>query len=179
MALYSEKYKEKNNFAFFNSNIRDTALQKIQTQESIRKSIEHGDFVLYYQPQWDITARQKWEWKYWFAGTIPRRSLISPSGFIPIAEDVGKLFRWVSGFLLEACQKYQQMRNAGLPPILMSVNLSAKQFKQADLLQTICSIFKRTGMPPEYLILEITESPQCRIWITRLRYRMSYTGVAA
>jgi EAL domain-containing protein (putative c-di-GMP-specific phosphodiesterase class I) len=117
-----------------------------------------NELILYYQPQYamecdritGVEALLRWQ--------HPERGLLPPGDFIPMAEETGQIVpigKWV---LKEACEQSQRWCGAGLAPIQMAVNLSAKQFQQQDLPDVVAAILSETGMDPAHLELEITET---------------------
>ncbi|MEX2414772.1 MAG: EAL domain-containing protein [Paenibacillaceae bacterium] len=158
MALYREKFKDKNNYSFFRPEIQTIALQNLELQDSIRKSLEQGHFVVYYQPQLDLQTDTVVGMEALIRWNHPTKGLLLPNEFIPIAEECGLIIPLGEWILYEALKQYKQLLENGMPPIHLSINLSARQFRQIDLLERINSIIEHTGMNPELLILEITES---------------------
>ncbi|TBL68296.1 EAL domain-containing protein [Paenibacillus thalictri] len=131
--------------------------QRLELENGIRKALERDEFELCYQPQYDITgtlvgAEALVRWHH------PEMGMISPALFIPAAEESGlikPLGEWV---LREACRQNKLWQMSGLASIRISVNLSIKQFEQPDLADKVAAILRETGLAPQYLELEITET---------------------
>ncbi|CQR73676.1 Cyclic di-GMP phosphodiesterase Gmr [Sporomusa ovata DSM 2662] len=131
--------------------------RRVEMEAELRIAIEEEQFILYYQPQVDfngcivgVEALVRWQ--------HPGRGMIPPMEFIPAAEESGlitKLGEWV---LQTACRQAKKWQDDGLPPIYMAVNLSARQFHQQNLLQVISQTIEQSGLDPQRLILEITET---------------------
>lgn len=157
VAMYRAKKQGVNSYAFFTLEMNHTNKERFELEKDLRKALEFNQFVLYYQPQIDVKTSEivglealvRWE--------HPNLGLIPPGKFISLAEEtelIVPLGEWV---LEEACTQNKAWIDAGLPPMRMAVNLSAKQFRQSDLTDTVANVLKKTGMPAEYLELEITE----------------------
>jgi len=157
-AMYQAKTTGKARSQVFDDSMHTRALRLLKLEHSLRRAVERHEFVLHYQPivvledakVAGFEALVRWE--------HPERGLISPSEFIHLAEETGLIYgigRWT---LQEACQRLAEWDGAAGSPLSMSVNLSARQFSQADLIEQIQAVLSETGMPPERLKLEITES---------------------
>jgi diguanylate cyclase (GGDEF)-like protein/PAS domain S-box-containing protein len=156
-AMYHAKDKGKNNFQFYNSFLDNEARKKMLIENGLRKAIENDEFYLCYQPQIDLKAGKiigveallRWE--------HPQFGVISPADFIPVAEDTGLIIQIGHWVLKTACMQSKAWQDVGLPPIVVGVNLSARQFNQSDLVETISEVLQETGLAPQYLEVEITE----------------------
>jgi len=158
IAMYLAKEEGKNNFQFYSSNIKTRSLDHIALETSLRDALERSEFFLHYQPKLDlwtgaisgVEALLRWQ--------NPKLGLVSPAQFIPVAEETGIILpigKWV---LKTACEQNVAWQREGLPPVCMAVNLSPRQFFDPDLLPDIAAALLDTGMAPELLELEITES---------------------
>jgi EAL domain-containing protein (putative c-di-GMP-specific phosphodiesterase class I) len=131
--------------------------ERLALENSLRHALERGEFVVHYQPQVNIEtgrivgveALVRWQ--------HPERGLVSPLEFIPVAEETGLIVPLGAWVLRTACAQNRAWQDAGLPPMRMAVNLSARQFQRRDLLDTVAAALAETGLPPQYLQLEITE----------------------
>jgi EAL domain-containing protein (putative c-di-GMP-specific phosphodiesterase class I) len=131
--------------------------ERLALENSLRHALERGEFVVHYQPQVNIEtgrivgveALVRWQ--------HPERGLVSPLEFIPVAEETGLIVPLGAWVLRTACAQNRAWQDAGLPPMRMAVNLSARQFQRRDLLDTVAGVLSETGLPPQYLQLEITE----------------------
>ncbi|MEJ8306366.1 EAL domain-containing protein [Saccharibacillus sacchari] len=157
-AMYEVKRGGKNGYRFYSPELDEELLFKIEIEADLRKAIERGELEVYYQPQYRMPDRQLigiealLRWKH------PVRGMIPPDRFIPIAEETGiimEIGRWV---LREACLQTKIWHDAGQTKVPVSVNLSTQQFHQPDLEFEIERILVETGLDPQYLELEITES---------------------
>ena len=158
MAMYLAKEEGKNNYQFYTADMTPMSVEHLELEVRLAQALQRGEFSLQYQPRVDIATGQilgaEALLRWWNAdlGTM------SPAQFIPLAEDTGLIVaigRWV---LRTACEQNMAWQARGMPSIVMSVNLSPRQFKEPALLSDIAAILAETGMAPELLELEITES---------------------
>ena len=156
-AMYQAKEQGKNQFKFYDQRTNDIMVNKIEMQNDMRQGIINHEFVLYYQPQVDyrvrisaVEALVRWQ--------HPVKGLLPPVEFIGIAEDTGLIIPLGEQILRAACQQSVRWENAGLRDISVAVNFSAKQINKKDIIHDIYRILKETGMRPELLDIEITES---------------------
>ncbi len=132
--------------------------QRVQMLADLHRALERNEFVLHFQPQLNlktgvvvgVEALLRWQ--------QPQHGLVSPAYFIPLLEEAG-LMPKVGGWVLRmACRQAKAWQNAGHPPLRMAVNLSAQQFRSADLVQIVQSALEDAGLDAEFLELELTES---------------------
>lgn len=144
-------------FCFFADAMNQRAREQQSIESGIRLALERKEFVLHYQPKLNLDTGKIVGAEALIRWLRPGQGWLFPSEFIPIAEDCGlivPLSKWV---LREACRQTCAWQAAGLPPIRMSVNISATEFRQKGFLDGIRTIVEETGMNPELLELEITE----------------------
>ncbi|BCM91089.1 putative signaling protein [Abditibacteriota bacterium] len=157
-ALRAAKEGGRGNYQFFAVENNEKLQYRLALGNDLYGAVERNEFVLHYQPQVDsvtgliggVEALVRWN--------HPQRGFISPGDFIPIAEATGLIVPLGEWVLRTACTQNKAWQDAGLPPCVMAVNLSARQFCQPDLVEKVVSILKETGLSPEYLELEVTES---------------------
>ncbi|MBL0388719.1 EAL domain-containing protein [Tumebacillus sp. ITR2] len=157
-AMYSAKEGGRNNFQFYTPEMNEMILEQLETEKSLRYALDHDEFVLFYQPQVDIATGQIIGTEALIRWQHPERGLVPPNQFIPIAESVGLIVPLGEWVLRTACIQNKEWQAAGFPPIKVAVNLSARQFEQPNLVDTVASILEETGLHPQYLHLEITET---------------------
>ncbi|MDR3482091.1 MAG: EAL domain-containing protein [Burkholderiaceae bacterium] len=158
-AMYRAKEAGRNNFQFYAHAMNARALDRLKLEGGLRHALLRDEFVLHYQPQMDIAsgaivgveALLRWQ--------PPRQEMIFPGDFIPIAEETGLIVPIGEWVLRTACAQHTAWEKAALfPPIKMAVNLSARQFKQQDIVKMVSRALQETGCDPSSLELEITES---------------------
>jgi predicted signal transduction protein with EAL and GGDEF domain len=157
-AMYRAKEAGKNNFKFHNAVSDRRALERLAMETSLRRGLERGEFFLHYQPRVSlengaitgVEALARWR--------HPKLGVVPPSEFIALAEETGtirEIGRWV---LEAACAQAAAWEREGLPPVQMAVNVSARQFAQDNLIAQVSAALESSGLAPQRLELEITES---------------------
>jgi len=160
IAMYRAKDNGKARYEVFDETMHARAVSRLRVESDLRRAVERQEFRLHYQP---IVALEDFRlrgfealvrWKH------PERGLIPPGDFIPVAEETGLIQQIGEWVLREACcqMKEWQMIFRNDPPLFVSVNLSGKQFAQADLTEKVAGTLRETGIEPQSLKLEITES---------------------
>jgi diguanylate cyclase (GGDEF)-like protein/PAS domain S-box-containing protein len=158
IALARAKEKGRNDFQIYNSDMKSVSLNRLKLESELRKAIANEEFVLYYQPQYEIDSQKivgieaLIRWKH------PEKGLVSPSVFIPFAEESGLIVPIGEWVLRTACKQNKGWQELGYPAVPISVNLSMRQFFQHNLKGKINHVLVQTGLAPKYLELEITES---------------------
>ena len=161
-ALYHAKRMGRNNYQFHTADMNARALEMLLMERDLRRALEENQFSLHYQPQVDINSGQVTGAEALIRWRHPERGLVSPTQFIPIAEDRGLIVPIGEWVLREACRQNKEWQGAGLPSIAVAVNISALQFQQKNLSQEVMRVLQDCGLAPEYLELEITESAVMR-----------------
>ncbi|MEC0232112.1 EAL domain-containing protein [Paenibacillus alba] len=147
-----------NQVQYFNSQIYAKIERRIKIEKHLRKALERNEFILMYQPQINLLENQIIGFESLIRWESPELGRVSPLEFIPVAEETGFIFpigKWV---LQEACRRNKMWQELGFPKVTIAVNLSSKQFYDHSLKDQIHSILLETGLEPQYLELEITES---------------------
>ncbi|MFP4300091.1 MAG: PAS domain S-box protein [Spirulinaceae cyanobacterium] len=159
-AMYRAKELGKARYAVFTSNMHATALARLQLETDLRRALSRQEIFAYYQPIVNLQTQELIGFEALARWQHPHRGLVSPGEFIPIAEETGlivPLGRWM---LQTACTQLQQWQHkfVGNQPLKMSVNLSGRQLKEANLIAEIASILQNANLPSNSLKLEITET---------------------
>lgn len=159
MAMYRAKASGNEPYQIFDPALHQNALKRLQLEIDLRKAIHQEELIVHYQPIMAIDTGKMVGLEALVRWLHPQHGLISPLSFIPIAEETGlicQIGRWV---LKESCQQLRHwQKEVAALPLTMSVNLSARQFAQTDLVAQIDQVLTETQLSPEYLKLEITES---------------------
>ncbi|MGF1673592.1 MAG: putative bifunctional diguanylate cyclase/phosphodiesterase, partial [Rivularia sp. (in: cyanobacteria)] len=158
-ALNRAKSQGRNHYQIYNSAINSQASELLSLENSLHYALERNEFRLYYQPQVDVTTGEICKFEALLRWEHPKYGLISPSKFIPIAEETGLIIPISEWVLRTACVQNKIWQNLlGLSSVGVAVNLSARQFQQLNLVNTVRRILTETKLSPQYLELEITES---------------------
>ena len=157
-AMYRAKALGRDRFQFYVPELNTKAHEQFLLQEELRNAIARSEFVLLYQPQVDLRTGRIFAVEALIRWKHPRLGVISPSRFIGIAEDSGLIMPIGDWVLREACRQNKAWQDAGLTPIVVSVNVSARQFMERSLLDRIVDALKESGLEAKYLELELTES---------------------
>jgi len=158
IAMYRAKEKGKNNFQFYSPAMNAEAPRRLELETDLRRALERREFLLHYQPKVDLASGQITGMEALLRWQHPTQGLISPLDFIPLLEETGLIVPVGEWVLRSACAQNKSWQVAGLVPLRVAVNLSARQFKQPGLVETVEEILAETGLDPCYLELELTES---------------------
>ncbi len=158
IAMHHAKATGRNNCQFFKREMNVVAQERFLLERNMRIALEQEEFLLHYQPQIDITTGRVIGVEALLRWQHPERGLIPPDTFIPLAEVTGLILPIGDWVLETACRQMLAWIAEGIPPLRMAVNLSAKQFEQETLPDTVRKIIVKTGLAPHLLELEITES---------------------
>jgi diguanylate cyclase (GGDEF)-like protein len=157
-AMYQAKASGRNASQFFRPEMNVSAVERQSIEEDLRHALEHGEFVLYYQPKVNVATGAVVGAEALIRWMHPTRGLLSPIMFIPVSEETGLILPIGAWVLREACQQAQSWKDRGLPTGSMAVNVSATQFSDDNFLEDLFSVLRETGMDPHSLELEVTES---------------------
>lgn len=155
-AMYHAK-EDGNRYLFFNSDMNKRAVKRLQIENLIRVGLKENYFHVYYQPKADLRTGELIGMEALVRFITPKKGLINPGTFIPIAEETGQIVDIGDVVLRKACQDMKRWVDAGIIKGRVAVNLSARQFTLPDLSERIDTILSETGLQPSNLELEITE----------------------
>ncbi len=147
-----------NTFQFYASQMNARALENLALASELHDAIAQDQLELHYQPQVDLVSGQIVGMEALARWRHPLRGMVSPGVFIPLAEEIGLIGSIGAWVLHEACRQNKAWQKQGLPPLRVAVNLSARQFLQADIVEVVVKTLTDTGLASRYLELEITES---------------------
>ena len=158
IAMYHAKTQGKNHYQFYAETMNKELVGRLALERSLREALTRQEFVLHYQPQVDtrngdmigVEALVRW--------IHPETGMIPPADFIPLAEETGLIVPLSEWVLREACRQNKAWQDAGLPPVTVAVNISARQFVREDLESTVRRVLAQTGLEARYLDIELTES---------------------
>jgi diguanylate cyclase (GGDEF)-like protein/PAS domain S-box-containing protein len=157
-SMYTAKQSGRSRYQFYSEDMTARALERLSLERDLRGAVERGEMFLVYQPQIEletghvIGAEVLLRWRHAAQG------LILPQRFIPVAEDSGMILGIGEWALCQACQQAQLWRDRGVPDMSISVNISVVQFRQTDFIDVVKRALEKSGLPPDRLELELTES---------------------
>ncbi|MFD2273402.1 putative bifunctional diguanylate cyclase/phosphodiesterase [Undibacterium arcticum] len=158
IAMYRAKETGRNNFQFYTPTMNEHALERLRIEGDLRNALERDEFMLVYQPQVNLRTGQIVGMEALLRWQHPQLGMVPPQRFIGLAEETGMILPIGAWVIRTACAQNQAWQRAGLGTLRMSVNLSARQFSQQDLVQSIAAVLQETGMAPHLLEIELTES---------------------
>ena len=157
-AMYRAKELGKNMFQFHAEDMSSKVNERNLLENSLRMALKRQQFVLYYQPQYDLTGESFYGCEALIRWHHPELGMVPPASFIPLAEECGMIDAIGEWVIRDACQQIRRWLDVGFDPQQVSVNLSPCQFKQSTLIKIIQSALNDANVPPEKLTLEVTES---------------------
>jgi diguanylate cyclase (GGDEF)-like protein len=157
-ALYHAKDAGRNNYQFYTPALSTKTPAFLTLEKSLRYALEREEFMLYYQPRINIITREITGVEALLRWQHPEMGLVAPNIFIPLAEESGLIVPIGEWVIRTACKQNKAWQEAGFRPMTMAVNLSLKQFRQANLVDILINTLQETGLDPQFLELEITES---------------------
>jgi diguanylate cyclase (GGDEF)-like protein len=157
IAMYRAKRDGRNTYRFFTAEMQAHSTRSLQVESALRRALERDEFKLNYQPQIALNdgrvigaeALLRWDHPEW--------GMVSPSEFIPIAEDSGQILKIGEWVLRTAAAQMKSWMDSGLGPMVIAVNISALQFRDVQLPELLGRVLEEARLPPEYLELELTE----------------------
>lgn len=158
LALAKAKYHGRKNYQFFTEGMDEKASEFVLIEKNLFNAIKNEEFMLYYQPYWDINTKNIVGMEALMRWNSPELGMVSPGKFIPVLEDTGMIIEVGEWILRTAISQVKAWQDKGHPVVPVSVNLSLIQFRQKDLSQMIERIIRESGFYPSLLTLEITES---------------------
>lgn len=157
-AMTRVKNQGRNGYKFYSEEIGARSLERIELKMAIRRALERDEFELYYQPKLDLKTGEITCLESLIRWRHPKKGLILPAAFIPMAEETNLIIPIGEWGLRVACEQSRRWRDKGLPPLRIAVNFSARQFQQENLVENVCTVLQETNLEPAALELEITES---------------------
>jgi EAL domain-containing protein (putative c-di-GMP-specific phosphodiesterase class I) len=156
-AMYQAKEQGRNGYQIYDESMNAKALERIILESQLHKALKEEEFTVYYQPQVSnqsgrvvgIEALVRWNSK--------ELGLVEPGRFLPLAEEIGLVIQIDQWVMREACRQHKLWLDAGFPPVTLAINISGQQFMKNELLETVTSVLKESGLDPGLLELELTE----------------------
>ncbi len=159
-AMYRAKANGKARHEVFDREMHTRAVERLKLENDLRRAVERKEFEVHYQPVMDMTDGRVTGFEALARWRHPTNGLVSPADFIPLAEETGLIIPLGLQILRQACRQARQWQQLfpAEPSLTVSVNLSAKQFQQADLVEQVGQILQETGLNADSMFLEVTES---------------------
>lgn len=157
-AMHQAKQLGRDNYRFYTSGVNERASELLRLEGALRQAVDQDRLVVHYQPQVDLETGSVIGVEALVRWLHPEQGMISPADFIPLAEETGLIVSIGEWVLRSACSQCQQWQDQGYEPIRISVNMSARQFNQKNVVAMVTEVLAQTGLDPNYLDLEITES---------------------
>lgn len=157
-AMYKAKENGRNTFQFFTAELNRVMVERLSIEHKLRGALARKQFLLHYQPRVNmrtgriVGAEALLRWR------APQGGLYAPSRFISVAEDTGLIVPIGKWALQTACEQARSWQIQGLPPIVVSVNVSPRQFREGSIVEVVAQALEYSGLPARYLQLELTES---------------------
>ena len=158
IAMYRAKSAGRNGVQFYAPHMNAQAFERLALESALRHALQDEQFELHFQPQIDLASgmvvgnEALIRWRHPLLGTV------RPDRFIALAEETGLIVPIGAWVLRTACRQNRRWQRAGLGPLRIAVNLSARQFAEPDLVDTVANVLRETGLPPASLEIELTES---------------------
>lgn len=157
LAMYHSKRASPRHYTLFSQEMLQQSSRRLDLEHDLRHAIQRDEFVMHYQPKYDLETERIVGAEGLVRWMHPSGVLISPAEFIPIAEETGLIAQLGQLTLRKVCQQAQAWRQAGLLLDGIAVNLSPREFHDANIVQLVRTVLDNTGLPPDFLELELTE----------------------
>ncbi len=158
VAMYHAKEQGRNTYQLYSASMNAEAMARMQLEGQLRKAVESGEFTIWYQPIIDLSTGKPTGAEALVRWAHPERGLVSPGEFITLCEECGLIVPLGEWILRTVCTQAKAWEDVGLGPLRMCVNLSARQLRHDGIVDTVRNILRETGLRPECLELELTES---------------------
>ena len=157
VAMYHAKEEGRNTYAFYAPQLNAQAAGRLRMEGLLRRALERNEFAVHYQPKVDVQSGRITGMEALIRWNSKELGFVSPGQFIPVAEKSGLIVPIGKWILEAACVQNKACQDLGFPSLLVSVNLSPRQFREKNLVEMIAGVLADTGLEPRFLDLEITE----------------------
>ncbi|MFZ2197887.1 MAG: EAL domain-containing protein [Thermodesulfovibrionales bacterium] len=158
LAMYHAKDMGKNNYQYYTEAMKSVAFERLNMEGELNKALEQNEFLVYYQAKLDVQSRKIIGMEALIRWKHPLKELISPSEFLPLAEETGQIIAIDEWVLHTACLQNKAWQDTGFAPMVIAVNLSTSHLENLKLTKVVARALRDSGLEPQYLELEITES---------------------
>ncbi|MDP2827903.1 MAG: PAS domain S-box protein [Sulfuricellaceae bacterium] len=162
VAMYLAKDQGRNSFQFYSPEFNARTLERLELETRLRGALDGDQLVLHYQPKVDLQSGQMFGAEALIRWRHPLLGMVSPADFIPLAEETGLIVPIGEWVIETACRQLRAWQDEGLPNMVLSVNVSARQFQQENLSRVVAQALRLNGVQAQYLDLEVTESAAMR-----------------
>jgi diguanylate cyclase (GGDEF)-like protein len=157
-AMYEAKSQRRGTFKFYKLSMNRVAHENLQLESDLRKALERGELLLHYQPKLELASGRIAGFEALARWQHPRLGMIPPTSFVPLAEQAGLIVPLGEFVLRTACAQLRAWREMELPPVRISVNLSAHEFRTEEIAETVIRVLRESDVSPHCLDVEITET---------------------
>jgi predicted signal transduction protein with EAL and GGDEF domain len=157
LAMNHAKERGRGGFQFYTQAMNERAQRRIAIEHGLRTALDHGEFILHYQPRVHLETGRLESVEALVRWMHPEKGLIPPMEFIPVAEDTGMIVALGEWVLRTACAQARAWSQSDVGAVRVAVNISARQFREPDLVGMVRRVLEETGLPPALLEVEITE----------------------
>jgi diguanylate cyclase len=158
VAMNQAKQRGRNTYEFYSPKMNARALERLKLENQLRRALKRDELLAFYQPKVDLRTSQVLGAEVLLRWNHPERGFVSPVEFIPLAEESGMIVEFGAWVLNAACRQNKAWQAAGLPPIRVAVNVSARQFRDGRFLETLRQALQVSALDPQFLTLELTEN---------------------
>lgn len=160
LAMFKAKEEGRSKCLEYSAKMREGVINVVAVEKELKQALVNHEFEAYYQPIVNLSDGRLYGFEALARWVHPKRGIINPGEFIPVAEETGLIVQLGAQILEDACRTLNEWRQSGASAdhLTMAVNISAKQFMEPNLVNEVEAILERTGLPPEMLKLEITET---------------------
>lgn len=157
-AMYAAKESGGSKYQFYSQKMHQQSVEKLDKETQLHNALKNNEFVLYYQPQYDLASQKLIAAEALIRWQHPKEGLLLPNDFIPIAEETGLIIPIGEWVIKTACLQNKAWQDQGFPPMRIAVNITGLQLKQNNIVEKIKNILKETNLEPKFLELELTEN---------------------
>jgi diguanylate cyclase len=158
-AMYKAKERGPNNFQFYEINLNQNTLERLELENNLFRAIKNHEFILHYQPEFNLITGEIVGIEALIRWQHPERGLIAPLEFIPIAEESGQILQIGEWVIRKSCQQNKQWQDMGLPKFRIAVNIAVNQIEQhEELVEIVKRALADSGLAPQYLEIELSEN---------------------
>jgi len=158
IAMYKAKKHGKNKYSFYNADMNTRSMERMEMENRLYRALERNEFALKYQPQMNLKTGEIVGVEALLRWNSPEFGNVSPKHFIPVIEETGLILSVGEWVIRTACQQIKTWQESGCPPVVVSVNLSARQFFKQNICEIALGILEDVGLDAKWLEFEVTES---------------------